>query len=129
MLVAVTTRPMIRACIPAPGGEFPLSPSAMIVQVSTALPSSSEKNAVDTRTQSRGCVYMLTPVEVGSSAPSSRYKTLSRWTAKASSAPQKAPRICTRMYWGTRRQGKPRKMVSVMIRAGLRKAPLLPPEM
>jgi hypothetical protein len=34
-----------------------------------------------------------------------------------------------RMYWGTRRQGKPRKMARVMMREGLRKAPLLPPEM
>ena len=77
MLVAVTTRPMIRACIPAPGGEFPLSPSAMIVQVRTALPSSSEKNAVETRIQSRGWVYMLTPVESGMRAPLSRYMMLS----------------------------------------------------
>ena len=54
MLVAVTTRPMIRACIPAPGGEFPLSPSAIIVQVRTALPRSSVKNAVEMLIQSRG---------------------------------------------------------------------------
>ena len=129
MLVAVTTSPMIRACIPAPGGEFPLSPSAIIVQVSTALPNSSEKKAVDGRIQGRGCVYMLTPVESGSSAPLSRYRMLSWCTAKARRAPQKAPRIWIRMYWGTRRQGKPRKMVRVIMRAGLRKAPLLPPEM
>lgn len=129
MLVAVTTSPIISACIPAPGGEFPLSPSAMIVQVSTALPSNSAKKAVDGRIQSRGCVYMLTPVVSGSKAPLSRYRMLSWWTAKASSAPQKAPRIWIAMYWGTRRQGKPRKMVRVRTRAGLRKAPLLPPEM
>lgn len=70
MLVAVTTRPMMKACIPAPGGELPESPSAMMVQVMTPLPSSSLKNAVDARTQSRGCVYMLTPVDSGSRAPS-----------------------------------------------------------
>jgi hypothetical protein len=54
---------------------------------------------------------------------------LSWWTAKARRALVKAPRIWMAMYWGTRRQGKPRKMVRVMIREGLRKAPLLPPEM
>jgi hypothetical protein len=97
MLVAVTTSPIIRACIPAPGGEFPLSPRAIIVQVRTALPSSSAKNAVDGRIQSRGCVYMLTPVEAGSKAPLSRYMMLSWWTAKASRALQKAPRIWMRM--------------------------------
>ena len=70
MLVAVTTRPMIKACIPAPGGEFPESPNAMMVQVRTPLPSSSQKKAVDGRTQSRGCVYMLTPVDSGRRAPS-----------------------------------------------------------
>jgi len=72
MLVAVTTRPMIRACMPAPGGEFPLSPNAIIVQVRTALPRSSVVKAVDGRIQSRGCVYMLTPVESGTRALLSR---------------------------------------------------------
>jgi len=70
MLVAVTTRPMIKACIPAPGGELPESPSAMMVQVMTPLPSTSQKKAVELRTQSRGCVYKLTPVELDSREPS-----------------------------------------------------------
>jgi hypothetical protein len=72
MLVAVTTSPIIRACIPAPGGEFPLSPSAIMVHVRTALPSISAKNAVEGRIQSRGWVYMLTPVEAGRRDPLSR---------------------------------------------------------
>jgi hypothetical protein len=93
MLVAVTTNPIIRACMPAPGGEFPLSPSAIIVQVRTALPRSSVVKAVEGRIQSRGCVYMLTPVDSGRSKPLSRYRMLSRWTEKARRAPQKAPRI------------------------------------
>jgi hypothetical protein len=100
-----------------------------MVHVRTALPSSSAKNAVEGRIQSRGWVYMLTPVEAGRRDPLSRWRMLSWWTAKASRAPVKAPRIWMRMYWGTRRQGKPRKMARVMMREGLRKAPLLPPEM
>ena len=70
MLVAVTTSPMMKACMPAPGGELPESPSAITVQVMTPLPSSSQKKAVTGRTQSRGWVYMLTPVDSGSRAPS-----------------------------------------------------------
>lgn len=66
----------MKACIPAPGGELPESPSARMVHETTALPSSSAKKAVDGRTQSLGCVYTLTPVDSGSRPPS-RYMILS----------------------------------------------------
>lgn len=72
MLVAVTTSPMMKACIPAPGGLFPESPRAKMVQVRTALPSSSVVKAVDGRVQSCGWVYIATPVEDGTNAPPSR---------------------------------------------------------
>lgn len=73
MVDAVIT---MKTCIPAPGGELPESPRAMIVQVIIALPRNSQKKALDTRTQSLGCVYMLIPVDSGSRAPS-RYIMLS----------------------------------------------------
>lgn len=67
MLVAVTTSPIVNACVPAHGGEFPESPRAFIVQVITALPSNSAENTVEILNLSLGCVWTLTPVDSGNS--------------------------------------------------------------
>jgi hypothetical protein len=54
---------------------------------------------------------------------------LSWWNAKAKRAPVKASSTWMRMYRVTRCQGKPRKILRVITRAELRKAPELPPKM
>lgn len=49
IVTTVIRKSIIRACIPALGGELPLSPGARMEHPTTALPSTSAKNAVETR--------------------------------------------------------------------------------
>lgn len=56
MVTVVVRRPIMKACIPAPGGELEESPRARMEQPITAVPSISVKKAVELEIQSLGWV-------------------------------------------------------------------------
>lgn len=56
IVTVVVRRPMMKACIPAPGGLFPESPKARMEHPMTADPRNSVKNAEVLEIQSLGCV-------------------------------------------------------------------------